>query len=97
MVVVSLASARRVWATPTCTKVICSDTSLVPLMQISARFSKILVREFEKTASKRFCYDAEADATSRTKIDGDKISLGPIPDPWPSFVTGRFDWVCARW
>ena len=60
------------------------------------QFPHNLVRGFEKTAAKEFRYGAESDATSRTKTDGDRISLRPIPDPWRSFVTRGFDWVCAR-
>jgi hypothetical protein len=32
------------------------------------------------------------DATDVAKTDGDRISLRPIPDPWPSFFTGGLDW-----
>ena len=35
------------------------------------------------------------DATSRTKTDGDRVKLGTILDPWPSFATGGFDWFLA--
>ena len=50
-----------------------------------------LVRDSEKSALNQFRHAAEADAPARRNPDGDRISFGSIPAPWPCFVINRFN------
>ena len=57
----------------------------------SARFPKILVADFTKSAGKEVGELLESDAPEGTKTNRERISLRPFPNPWPSFISGGSD------